>query len=233
MSDEPSIEPPDASIGDLFPANEIAARFVLAMSIARNDLDLALRDGIRAAARDSQDFTYRVRLVTSHLVEALDSLNAYSQNGDVKKLINRVPKEHRKHLARARSVVQKVGDQALDTVRNNTFHYPSPKTNYSPTSDTQLGAVLTGMATSKAYMHLDHRGEHPVVTLTFAQEVALALSIARHSADADVARTQYETTSDGAVAFTKWAEALLLTYFDATDAEIGRPRLLGNQDADG
>ncbi|WP_027005044.1 hypothetical protein [Conexibacter woesei] len=232
MTDVSDANPVDASIADLFPADRIEARFVLAMSMARDDLDRALRDGIKAAALDDQDFTYRVRLVTSHLVEALDSLNAYSQDGDVKKLISRVPKEHRKHLARARSVAQKVGDKALDTVRNNTFHYPSPKTNYNPTSDAQLRDVLIDIGPSKAYMHLDHRGEHPVVTLTFAQEVALALAIAGHSADTEAARTQYETTSDGAVAFTKWAEALLLAYFTATGAEIGQPRILEDKNAE-
>jgi hypothetical protein len=226
MTDELEFNPADASIQELFPAEKIEARFVLAMSMARNDLDRSVRDGLIAAEQDAQDFTYRVRLVTSHLVEALDSLNAYCQNAEVKKLVNRVPKEYKKHLAKARSVVQKVGDKALDTVRNNTFHYPSPKTSYSPSSDEQLRDVLKEMGAGKAYMHLDHRGERPVVTLTFAQEAALALSIAKHSADDDTARAQYTTTSEGAIAFTKWAEALLLTYFDATGAEVGRPEII-------
>lgn len=226
MTDLSDASPPDASIAELFPADKIEARFVLAMSMARDDLDRALRDGVKAATTDAQDFTYRVRLVTSHLVEALDSLNEYSQDADVRKLVNRVPKEHKKHLARARSVLQKVGDKTLDTVRNNTFHYPSPMTNYNPTSDAQLRDVLIDVGASKAYMHLDHRGEHPIITLTFAQEVALALAITKHSLDDATARVQYETTSDGAVAFTKWAEALLLTYFAATGAVIGEPRII-------
>lgn len=45
------------------------------MSMARNDIKFALRDGIAAAADDRVDFSYRVRLATAHLVEALDSLN--------------------------------------------------------------------------------------------------------------------------------------------------------------
>jgi hypothetical protein len=225
-------EPPDATIEELFPSDRIEGRFVLAMSMARNDLEFSLRDGIRAAEDDAQDFTYRVRLVTSHLVEALDSLNAYNQDADVKKLVNRVPKEHKKHLAKARGVIQKVGDKALDTVRNNTFHYPSPKTNYSPTSDEQVRDVLDEMGEREAYMHLDHRGEHPVVTLTFAHEVALGLAISNHSPDKDTARKQYETTSDGAVAFTKWAEALLLVYFDKYNITIGTPRIIEDKNGE-
>ena len=48
-------------------------------------------------------------------------------------------------------------------------------------------------------------------TLTFAGDVALALALARHSADEKVARQQFEITSDGAVAFKHWADALVIT----------------------
>lgn len=66
MTDE---KPPDASITELFPPDRIDARLVIAMSIARNDVERALRDGIRAADSGDQDFNYRVRLVTWHLIE--------------------------------------------------------------------------------------------------------------------------------------------------------------------
>jgi hypothetical protein len=126
-------------IADIFPADRIEARFVVAMSMARNDIELALRDGIVAAEQDRQDFTYRVRLATSHLVEGLDSLMAYTQESpDITKLMDRVPKEQRNELGKARSVVQKVGDDAFGQIRNNTFHLPSPNSNYSPSSDHQL-----------------------------------------------------------------------------------------------
>jgi hypothetical protein len=38
---------PGDSIPDVFPPDDVTARFVVAMSIARNDIELALRDGIR------------------------------------------------------------------------------------------------------------------------------------------------------------------------------------------
>jgi hypothetical protein len=189
------------------------------MSMARNDIEVALRDGIAAAADDRPDFAYRVRLVTSHLVEALDSLNAYSQEDDIKKLMARVPDDAKKELSKARSVLQKVGSRVLDQVRDNTFHFPSPKTNYSPSSDEQLRKVLADMNDRPCALHLDHRGEHPVVTLTFAGDVALALALAKHSADEKVARQQFEVTSEGAVAFKHWADALVITYLDATGSQ--------------
>lgn len=223
MSDDHSTGDP---IPEVFDPDRIDARFVVAMSMARNDIEVALRDGIAAAHDDRPDFAYRVRLVTSHLVEALDSLNAYSQEDDVKKLLARVPSDAKKHLSKARSVLQKVGPNVLDQVRNNTFHFPSPKTSYTPTSDEQLRKALSDMSDRPCELDLDHRGEHPVITLTFAGDVALALALARHSADEDVARQQFEITSAGAVEFKHWADALVITYLDATGGSLGTPRLI-------
>jgi hypothetical protein len=179
MSDDTSTGNP---IPEVFNPDRIDARFVVAMAIARNNIEVALRDGIAAAHDDGPDFAYRVRLVTSHLVEALDSLNGYSQEGEVKGLMARVPADAQKELSKVRSVLQKVGPKVLDHVRNNTFHVPSPKTNYTPSSDEQLREVLASMGDRACEMHLDHRGERPVITLAFAGEVALALAIAKHSA---------------------------------------------------
>lgn len=214
-------------IADVFPSESVAARFVVAMSIARNDIELALRDAVAAADRDRPDFTYRVRLSTSHLVEALDSLMSYSKAfPEVRNLTARMPREHRKHLAEARRVVQQVGDRALNQIRNNTFHFPAPDTNYSPTSDAQLLEVLAAMGDRPCELYLDHRGPSPVVTLTFANDVALALALAKHSPDETTAGQQFELTSRGAVAFVKWADALLVTYLRITGGSLGQPQLV-------
>lgn len=216
----------DATIADLFPATNTVARFVLAMSMARNDLDTSLRDALTAANEDRQDFSYRVRLVTSHLVEALDSLSAYAEHADVRKLIQRVPTQRASDLSTARGTVQKVGSHALAGARNNTFHYPSPKSRFSPSSDEQLRDVISRMGGQRALLHLDHRTEHAVWTVGFASEVALALAMARHSADREEARAQFSNTSKGAVAFTHWADALLVAYFDFIGATLGDPEEL-------
>lgn len=227
--------PHDPFIGDpiseVFDPDRIDARFVVAMSMARNDVEIALRDGIAAARDDGPDFAYRVRLATSHLVEALDSLNAYSQDDEVRKLMARVPADARKQLSQARSVLQRVGSKVLDQVRNNTFHVPSPKTNYIPSSDEQLRDALAAMSNRPCEVHLDHRGEHPVVTLSFAGDVALALALANHSADESLAREQFEITSDGAVAFKDWVDALAITYLDLTGGRFGTPRLIEDRSA--
>jgi len=218
---------PGESIADVFPHDDITARFVVAMSIARNDIELALRDGIRAAERDAPDFTYRVRLGTSHLVEGLDSLNAYSKDSHaVRSLMAGVLAVGQNNLKIARGTLQKVGSKVLQHVRDNTFHVPSPQTRYDPTSDDQLRDVLAGMSDRRATVHLDG-GPPQVVTLTFARDVALALALAKHSANDDDARRQFAITSEGAVAFAKWVDALLVAFFKSRGTTFGRPELLG------
>ncbi len=218
---------PGDSIAEVFPPDDIMARFVVAMSIARNDIELALRDGIRAAKGDAPDFTYRVRLATSHLVEGLDSLNSYSQASPaVRNLMARVPADGRNNLKMARGTLQKVGSEALQHVRHNTFHYPSPNTNYDPTSDKQLQDVLAAMSDRRATVHFSG-GPPEVVTLEFATQVALALALAKHSPDEKDALRQFNVTSEGAVAFAKWVDALLVAFFGLTGTTFGKPERLG------
>ncbi len=195
------------------------------MAMARSDIEVALRDGIAAAQEDRPDFTYRVRLATSHLVEALDSLNAYSQEDDIKRLIARATTSAQKQLTKARSVLQRVGPKVLDQVRNSTST-PRPRrpaTHHRPTSSFE---TCWSACARPCEMHLDHRSEQPVITLAFAGDIALALALAKHSADEEVGRQQFEMTSEGAVAFERWADALLATYLGASGGYVGKPRMI-------
>jgi hypothetical protein len=190
--------------------------------MAKNDVERALSDVMKAGKTNAPDFTYRVRLSTGHLVDALDALAAYTQeHAEVRKLIARVPPDRQRDLKVARGTVQKVGSKALQHVRDNTFHYPSPKAGYDPTSDEQLEAVLSAMADNRVVLDVDFEERH--VTLSFADEVALALSMGKHAPTSDEVRTQFEATRDGALAFRAWAEALVLAYFEANDLRFGEP----------
>jgi hypothetical protein len=129
----------DASIAQAFPSQSVEARFVVSMSMAKNDIERAIRDVIRAGKNDDPDFTYRVRLTAGHLVEAFDALNSYSQQHPaVRSLLSRVSPEGQKRLKTVRRSLQTIGPKVLQHVRDNTFHYPSPDPSYSPTSDEQL-----------------------------------------------------------------------------------------------
>jgi phage I-like protein len=221
MTDE---QLPGDSIAAVFPPDDPAARFVVAMGMAKNDIERALRDVLEAGERDRPDFSYRVRLATGHLVEALDSLNAFSQEfGEVRELTKRVSAEGQKKLTTARGTLQQVGTEALKHARDNTFHYPSPKTNYTPTSDRHLRNTLAAMSARRADVHVDYDTKH--VTLTFSDEVALALSIGKYAPNEEDYARQFERTRDGALAFIAWAERLLIAYFEATGAEFGEPEI--------
>ena len=152
------------------------------MSIANSDIQRALDDVIRSGQSDEPDpdFFYRLRLTIGHLVEALDSLNAYSQQyAEVRKLIRRLAPKSQRDLKLVRATPQKVGPDALKHLRDNTFHYPSPRSNYEPTSDEQLGQVLAAMANRPTEIHVNFETKR--ITLTFADKVALDLAMSKHA----------------------------------------------------
>jgi hypothetical protein len=224
VTDETPAADEDALFGDpipeVFPPDDPTARFVVAMSMANNDIDRAYRDLLRSADEDGQDFTYRVRISVGHLVEAIDALNAYSQKyPEVRALLDRVPPDAQKDLKIVRGTLQKAGPKVLQSVRDNTFHYPWPDPGYSPTSDEQLEAALAGMGTRGASFHFD--GDTKAITLTFADDAAIGLAMGTTSDD-DV-RQRFEIARDGGLAFLRWATALVLTYRDVNQQTFGEP----------
>lgn len=216
-SDETPLDGPGVSIAEAFPGDRIEARFVVAMSMARNDIGRAIHDG-HGAEDDPPELSYRVRVLIGHLVEALASLAGYAETyPEVRTLCNRVPPDQRKHLSTARGTPQRVGPNALDHVRNHTFHYPSPR----ESSDDAIRDVLDGMSDRRALIDTDHDSRR--ITLVFASDTALALALGKHAQDDDTMREQFHATRDGAVAFVQWVDALVLAYFAAFDIYLGEP----------
>jgi hypothetical protein len=106
------------AIPDVFPPDDVTARFVISMAMARNDIERALRDAESAIENNRPDFSYRARLAIGHLVEGLDALDAYSQREEVRALMRRVPAEAADHLKTARGSLQRPGRvcyRTLDT----------------------------------------------------------------------------------------------------------------------
>ena len=66
-------------IPEVFSPEDPLARFVVAMSMANNDINRAFRDLLRSADEDTPDFAYRVRVLIGYLVEAIDALNFYTE----------------------------------------------------------------------------------------------------------------------------------------------------------
>ena len=165
-------------VKDVFPPDKPAARFVITMSMARNDIERALYDLIRSDREHGQDFTYRVRLVTGHLVEAIESINHYRQEFEaVRELLSRVPTDDQKKLSRVVGAIQQAGNGTLEQIRHHTFHYPAPDPAYkaSGTSDDLLATVLADMKDFPTFAHYD--GDTNVTaTLTYADEAAIRLA---------------------------------------------------------
>jgi hypothetical protein len=211
-------------IPDVFPPDEPTARFVVSMSMASNDIDRALLDLIRSVDENRQDFTYRVRLLTGHLVEAIAGLGAYSQEfPDVLALLKRMSADAQKDLKKIRGTRQRAGAKTFEAVRDNTFHYPSPDKNYSPTSDEQLRDVLAGLGNRGTEFHYD--GDTNEITLTFADDAALSLAMGGGAVtDAEAVR-RAKIARDGALAFHRWAKELIRTYADVSGHTFGEPRI--------
>jgi hypothetical protein len=215
----------DNRLGAIFPAERVDARFVLAMGMANNDIQTALWDVIKADRDEAPDWSYRIRVLTGHLVEALDSLNAYSsRHAEVGELIDRVPEPYTLSLKVVRGTLQKAGSKALQHMRDSTFHYPSPKSNYSPTSDERLEETMRLMADHPTHLTID--GDTQMVTLTFASEVALALAISEHKPDPKDHAKQFKAARDGALAFRVWSQSLTMTYLESVGASLGAPILV-------
>jgi hypothetical protein len=224
VTDQSPTADDDALFGDpipeVFPPDDATARFVVSMSMANNDIDRTFRDLLRSHDEDGQDFTYRLRLSVGHLVEAIDALNDYSREcPEVRALLKRVPAAAQEDLKAVRGTLEKAGPKALQSVRDNTFHYPSPAKNYNPTSDEKLRAALAGMGNRGTEFHLD--GDTKAITLTFADDAAIGLAMGKAS-DEDVLH-RFEVARDGALAFMRWATELIRTYMKVNDQYFGEP----------
>ena len=207
-------------IPSVFPPENPTARFVVSMAMAKNDIERALRDVQDAIENDRPDFSYRARLSIGHLVEALAALNAYSQKfAEVRALINRMPVAAKSHLSVARSSLQSAGDDLLRRARDNTFHYPSPRSNYSPTSDAQLAQALADLTERGVEIHLD--GDTQQVTFTFADDIALALAMG--SVKPSELESRALPVAAGAASFVVWVSALVAMYQDVNDIHLGQP----------
>lgn len=213
-------------IAEVFPPDSVEARFVVSMSMAKNDVERTFRDAVDANEGGRPDFTYRVRLLLAHLTEALAAFDGYtSSEPRVSRLVARMPASAAADLKLVRGTLQQVGGGALKTARNYTFHYPWPDPKATPNPDDQLRATLAAMSARPASLHKDYGQRH--VTLAFADDVALALALGRHASPGPELQAQFDRTSDGAGAFVRWAFALVQTYFDATGVTQGEDQPVG------
>ncbi len=80
-----------ASIAEGVPGQDPVARFMVTVSMARNDVRHALFEAGGANAAGKPDFAYWVRLSTAHFFEAVSAIRSWRQVPEVKAFLTRLP----------------------------------------------------------------------------------------------------------------------------------------------
>lgn len=194
-----------ASIDEVFPSKDPVSRFMVVVSMARNDVRHALFKAGSANAAGEPDFAYWVRLSTAHFFEAIAAVRSWRQVPEVKAFLNRVPAAARDDLKAATRSLEQIGNAVVAHSRNRTFHYPHPSGRYP--ADSELEAALENVGTTEAQWIVEGEGRFRV---KFADEVALALALGKH--DASQIEGQLELARDGSTAFVNFATRAMETY---------------------
>jgi hypothetical protein len=210
-----------SSFAEVFPHDDPVARFIVAISMARNDVRHALTQALRAGDRDSPEFTYWIRLAMAHFFEADLALREWRKIPEVQRFIAKLPEDAQEALRKASSAIQRMGPGILEHSRHRTFHYPYPTSRYP--SDEELTTALRALGGDEPRVAKSE--DESFLRLHFADDVALALAVAKY--DRASLRTQSEITRDGAVGFVNFALRAWEAYCDTRGLEIGMPASSG------
>lgn len=194
-----------ASIEDVFPSKDPVSRFMVVVSMARNDVRHALFKAGSANAVSEPDFAYWVRLSTAHFFEAIAAVRNWRQLPEVKAFLNRVPAAARDDLKTATGSLEQIGNAVVAHSRNRTFHYPYPSGRYP--ADSELEAALENLGTAETQWTVEGEGRF---RLKFADEVALVLALGKH--EPSQIERQLELARDGSTAFVNFATRAMETY---------------------
>ena len=209
-----------ATLGETFPHDDELARFVVAMGIARNDIEYTAMEAGHANDDDAPEFYYLVLVSMAHLFEATHALKMWRQESStVRAFLKTLPKSAKNDLAAATGVAQKVGPGVLEHARNRTFHYAHPKVEHGVNLDDELADVLKVNAGDEAAIVL-RAGKRTRLHFEFSAKVALGLALIRHDTDGEKLRAQVTKTRDGTGAFVRFVDALVDAYFQERDLDV-------------
>jgi hypothetical protein len=165
------------SIAEAFPPDDPVARFVIAMAMAANDIEDALRAAGAANEASEPEFGYWVRLSIGHLFEAQLALNHWRSYDEVKKLLHKLPESAKANLKRVAGLAQKVGSDLLEHNRHLTFHYPYPDRGKEPDYDQQLTEVMRELGDQDVDLFVRYEKDGANIRWRFADKVALHLAM--------------------------------------------------------
>lgn len=206
-----------AKVPEIFPPDDRTALFVESMTQAANDVEFTMRQAGRANPEGaSLKFSVRhrfglwVRLANGFLFEGLEALHAWEQEDDVRILLDKLTPEGRALLGEVRGLRQRVGPEALENVRQHTFHYPHPHAGKQPDSTVALSEVLRSMTWLSAEIDLRDDAQH---TFLYADQVALELAMKEYHRPTDPRfKRQDSMVRDGGAAFVNLVKHIYLAF---------------------
>jgi hypothetical protein len=209
-----------ATLGETFPHDDELARFVVAMGMARNDIEYTALTAGHANTDDAPEFYYLVLVSMGLLFEATHALKQWRQESStVRAFLGRLPEKAKKDLATATGLAQRVGPGVLKHARNRTFHYPHPMIEHGVNLDAELADVLKTNAREDAAI-IVRAAEPRRLHFEFSGKVALGLALNKHSTEDEKLRKQTIATLNGTGAFVRLVDALVSAYFEARDLSV-------------
>lgn len=200
----------------VFPPDDPAALFVVAVCAAANDVRDAMIEAGRANPADHEDpdvthrrrFTQRLRIAQGHLYEAIVTLKAWRQSSpEVQALLHKLPEEAKHRLANVSGLEQRIGTEALAAVRQNSFHYPHPDPKRSPDSAADLADAIRKNPDVEAGIDVgeDTRGRY-----RFADQLMLSMAMGGH--DPTRHSQQMAMIRDAGIDFANLVDEIFVTY---------------------
>jgi len=213
-------------LSEAFPADDREALFMASMCMASNDVEGALReveeirDGMEEdpALDARRRWGYRIRMLNGHLWEAIVALKAWRQSEpQVAKLLRELGAEPQKSLKLVMGLADEIGTDALRGMRNHSFHYPHPGTDWSPDPVDDLADCICAEPDRGIEIEGSDDG---LATFVFADEVAFRLALSGHDPNLDMSVAQGRAIRAAAEAFVEVIGAAFSVYCRRRDIEF-------------
>lgn len=211
---------PGDPLPDIFPMGEPLPEFMLAMTIARNDIEHAQAQAWKARDEgDDSAFFYATRMIAGHLYEVLDALEGWRDaHPEVRNFLNGLQDPGRSAYKTVNGLRQQVGDQVLSHARNHTFHYVNPADAHGSVVSLRTAVEALGDRTVEVFADLGERRTR----VTVANEVALTVAMLRHAdPNHSEVKQRVAKTKAAAEAFVLLMDCALLAYVSRIDGSIG------------
>lgn len=223
---------PSMKIGELLPADDELARWLLVLTLARNDVALT-RDRVTAALKDEDGTALHwARLLGGHLFEIAQFLRRSAQRTAVLAFVkDELPGKGRgvyNELLTPEFLRKVLGDD-----RNLVFHYPS-----TDTMDHRGGpALLLGLQAvsdldADFTVRWDDKGRAEDVRFRFADEVAVQFALTTYGSTPEEQKAAVAKVKNLAAMVVYVADCAFHTYCENRGFEYGEPQPIPNADAD-